>query len=187
MITSSLGQIIYSYVEDHLKTQKGLRPLSIKSYRDTLRLFLVFAARDAGRRIARLTLADLTFERVVNFLRYLEAERRNQVRTRNQRLAALHSFFEYTASRVPEMMAVAERVAAIPTKRTPLNETRFLDRDELSSLFAGLPATESSARPRSRLAALPLQYRCARTGGCGPQGRQPGTRFARPCSSPRQG
>ena len=145
MTTSSLGQIIYSYVEDHLKTQKGLRALSIKSYRDTLRLFLVFAARDAGRRIARLTLADLTFERVVNFLRYLEAERRNQVRTRNQRLAALHSFFEYSASRVPEMMAVAERVAAIPTKRTPLNETRFLDRDELSSLFAGLPATESSA------------------------------------------
>ena len=145
MTTSSLGQIIYSYIEDHLKTQKGLRPLSIKSYRDTLRLFLVFAARDAGRRIARLTLADLTFERVLNFLGYLEAERRNQVRTRNQRLAALHSFFEYTASRVPEMMAVAERVAAIPSKRTPLNETRFLDRDELSSLFAGLPATESSA------------------------------------------
>jgi site-specific recombinase XerD len=145
MTTASLGQIIYSYVEDHLKTQKGLRPLSTKSYRDALRLFLVFTARDTGRRIARLTLADLTFEHVASFLRYLEAERRNQVRTRNQRLAALHSFFEYAASRVPEMMAVAERVAAIPTKRTPLNETRFLDRDELSALFAGLPAAGSSA------------------------------------------
>lgn len=97
-------------------------------------------------------LTDLTFERVASFLRYLEAERRNQVRTRNQRLAALHSFFEYAASRVPEMMAVAERVAAIPTKRTPLNETRFLDRDELSALFAGLPAAGSSAsRDRAML------------------------------------
>jgi len=146
MTTDSLGQIIYSFVEDHLKTQKGLRALSIKSYRDTLRLFLVFAAHDTRRRIARLTLADLTFERVASFLRYLEVERRNQVRTRNQRLAALHSFFEYAASRVPEIMAVAERVAAIPTKRTPLNETRFLERDELTALFAGLPATGSSAR-----------------------------------------
>jgi site-specific recombinase XerD len=145
MTTGSLGQIIYSYVEDHLKNQKGLRPLSIKSYRDTLRLFLIFAAHNTGRKIARLTLTDLTFERVVGFLRYLEEERRNQVRTRNQRLAALNGFFEYAASRVPEAMAVAERVAAIPTKRSPLNETRFLDRDEVSALFAGLPAAGSSA------------------------------------------
>ena len=55
MTSISLGQIVYSFIEDHLKTQKGLRPLSIKSYRDTLRLFLLFAARDAGRRIARLS------------------------------------------------------------------------------------------------------------------------------------
>lgn len=140
-----LGQIVYSFIEDHLKTQKGLRPLSIKSYRDTLRLFLVFAAHDAGCRIARLSLEHLTFERVIGFLRYLEGERRNQIRTRNQRLAALHSFFEYLASRTPEAMAVAERVAAIPTKRAPLKETRFLDRDEVGALFAKLPKNGSSA------------------------------------------
>ena len=68
MTNTSLGQIIYSFIEDHLKTQKGLRPLSIRSYRDTLRLFLIFAARDAGRRIARLSLADLTFERGLSSL-----------------------------------------------------------------------------------------------------------------------
>jgi site-specific recombinase XerD len=145
MTNSSLGQIIYSFVEDHLRTQKGLRPLSIKSYRDTLRLFLLFAARDARRRIARLRLEDLPFERVTGFLRYLDAERGNQARTRNQRLAALHSFFEYAASRVPEMMAVAERVAAIPTKRSPLNETRFLDREEVSVLFGSLPTMGTNA------------------------------------------
>jgi integrase/recombinase XerD len=145
MTNTSLGQIIYSFIEDHLRTQKGLRPLSIRSYRDTLRLFLIFAGRDARCRIARLTLADLTFERVTNFLRYLETERHNQIRTRNQRLAALHTFFEYLASRIPEMVAVVERVAAIPTKRTPLNETRFLDHDELATLFAALPTKGGNA------------------------------------------
>jgi integrase len=145
MTSIPLGQIVYSFIEDHLKTQKGLRPLSIKSYRDTLRLFLIFAARDTGRRIARLSPEHLTFERMVGFLRHLEGERRNQIRTRNQRLAALHGFFEYLASRVPEMMAVAERDAAIPTKRTPLKETRFLDRDEIGALFAQLPKRGSSA------------------------------------------
>jgi integrase/recombinase XerD len=145
MTSIPLGQIVYSFIEDHLKTHKGLRPLSIKSYRDTLRLFLIFAACDAERRIARLSLEHLTFERVVGFLRHLEGERRNQIRTRNQRLASLHGFFDYLASRVPEMMAVAERVAAIPTKRTPLKETRFLDRDEIGALFAKLPKKGSSA------------------------------------------
>jgi integrase/recombinase XerD len=145
MTSIPLGQIVYSFIEDHLKTHKGLRPLSIKSYRDTLRLFLTFTAGDAGCRIVRLSLEHLTFERVVGFLRHLEGERRNQIRTRNQRLAALHSFFDYLASRAPEMMAVAERVAAIPTKRTPLKETRFLDRDEIGALFAKLPKRGSSA------------------------------------------
>src|SRR5262245_53247121 len=98
MTKISLEQIVYSFVEDNLKTQKGLRPLSVKSYRDTLRLFLIFSAREAGRKIARLSLDDLTFERVSGFLRHLEGERRNQIRTRNQRLAGLHGFFEYVAS-----------------------------------------------------------------------------------------
>jgi integrase/recombinase XerD len=60
MTSIPLGQIVYSFIEDHLKAHKGLRPLSVKSYRDTLRLFLVFAASDAGRRIARLSLEHLT-------------------------------------------------------------------------------------------------------------------------------
>jgi site-specific recombinase XerD len=145
MTSISLGQIVCSFIEDNLKTQKGLRPLSIRSYRDTLRMFLIFAARDAGRRIARLSFADLTFERVAAFLRHLEAERHNQIRTRNQRLAALHTFFEYVASRAPEMIAVAERIAAIPTKRTPLNETRFLERDQVATLFAALPEKSGNA------------------------------------------
>ncbi len=62
MTSVSLGQIVYSFIEDHLKTQKGLSPLSIKSYRDTLRLFLIFTARNAGCRIARLSLEHITFE-----------------------------------------------------------------------------------------------------------------------------
>ncbi len=76
MTSVSLGQIVYSFIEDHLKTQKGLSPLSVKSYRDTLRLFLIFTARNAGCRIARLSLEHITFERVAGFLRHLEGERR---------------------------------------------------------------------------------------------------------------
>ena len=136
-----LGAVLQSFFTDYLVTQKGLRLASIRSYRDTLRLFLAFAAKDADRRLTGLALEDLTFERVLGFLRHLEQDRGNQVATRNQRLAGLHSFFDYVAGRMPEMLRVCERVAAVPSKRTPPPETRYLEREEIRVLFDRLPAT----------------------------------------------
>jgi len=139
MTKQTLGPTLYSFFEDHLKIGKALRPASLKSYRDTLQSFLCFTARDAGRKITRLSLHDLTCERVLRFLKFLEQERHNHIRTRNQRLATVRVFFEYLGGRAPEMLAEAERVATIPTKRVPPTETFFLERDEVDAIFANLP------------------------------------------------
>lgn len=145
MKPQALGPLVQSFFLDGLIAMKGLRPSSVRSYRDGLRLFLNFVADDAHRRITRLTLADLTFDRVLGFVRHLEQVRHNHPRTRNQRVAMLHTFFEYLAGRVPEMLAVAERVAAIPSKRVAPPETRFLERDEIAALFQRLPSSRRNA------------------------------------------
>ena len=93
MEAEPIGPLVHSFFVDHLVTVKGLRPSSVRSYRDTVRLFLQFVAVDGRSKITRLTLADLTLERVVGFLRYLEGVRGNHIRTRNQRLAAVHCLF----------------------------------------------------------------------------------------------
>jgi integrase/recombinase XerD len=136
----TLGAVVHSFFTDHLITVKGLRPASVRSYRDTIRMLLVFTAADKGCRITRLALDDLSFERVIGFLRHLEADRHNHTRTRNQRLAALHSLFDYIATRAPEMPGVCQRVAAIPMKRSAPAQTRFLERDEIELLFRQLPS-----------------------------------------------
>ena len=128
---NALGPIVYAFFERHLKGEKGLSPASVKSYRDALRLLLTFIAAQRHRAITRLAIADLTAERVRQFLGSLETERGNHIRTRNQRLAALHTFFGYLARQVPEMLAEAERVAAIPRKRAPPPGTQFLERTQL--------------------------------------------------------
>jgi len=135
----ALGPVLHSFFASHLITVKGLRPASVRSYRDTVRLFLVFIAADKGCKITRLTLTDLTFDRVVAFLRHLEQDRGNHARTRNQRLAALHCLFDYIAGREPEMLATCQQVAAIPIKRTAPPETQFLERDEIEDLLRRLP------------------------------------------------
>jgi integrase/recombinase XerD len=152
MTTPTLGALIHSFFVDHLQAQKGLRLASVRSYRDAMRLFLYFVAREARCPITRLSTQDLTCERVQQFLQHLEQERHNHIRTRNQRLAALHTFFEYLAQRVPEMLGICEQVTAIPVKRVAPPEMRYLERDEVSAFLRGVPSTgRHAARDRALL------------------------------------
>src|SRR5881396_1620052 len=138
-MTITLSQILHSFFEDNLKLQKGLQPTSIRSYRDTVRLFLCHVAQDQRRRITQIRLQDLTFEQTQRFLQHLEVDRHNHVQTRNQRLCALRTFFDYVAYRVAEMLPTGQQVALIPAKRVHPAETQFMERQELTALFRSLP------------------------------------------------
>ena len=75
----SVGQTIFAFFEDYLKAQKGLRPGSVRSYRDTLKLFLAYVASSRSRPITRLVLPDLSAQRVLDFLNMMEVTRGNRV------------------------------------------------------------------------------------------------------------
>ena len=137
--TPVLGSVLASFFNDHLKLQKGLRPNSITSYADAMRLFLLSAAKSAGKKITQLGLDDLDADAVSSFLNGLENDRNNAVQSRNQRLAVLRVFFEYVGQRFPDRLGQAQKVAFIPRKRTQPPETIFLERDEIDSTLSALP------------------------------------------------
>ena len=155
-MTTPLGPVLFAFFTNHLQMQKGLRPASVHSYRDTMKLFLQFVARELGRPVSRLSLETLEFDRVLAFLQHLEQERHNHIRSRNQRLAALRTFYRFVASRHPQMLLHAERVERIATKRSPLPETHCFDHEQIKTLFAHLPA--SSSRAQRDRALLMLLY-----------------------------
>lgn len=138
--TPLLGAILMSFFNDHLNLQRGLRPNSITSYADAMRLFLQFAARTGEKKITQLGLDDLNADLVSRFLNSLEEIRGNAAQSRNQRLAALRTFFEYVGQRFPERLLQAQQVAAIPRKRAQPPETIFLERDEIEGTLAALPS-----------------------------------------------
>ena len=138
MRTPTLGALLQAYFKDHLKAQKGLRPATIRSYRDAVLLFLFFVARDRGCKLTRVKVPDLTAERVGWLLNALESVRGNHIRSRNQRLVGLRSFFDYIAGRVPETWKEAERVTGIPAKRVAPPRTHYLELDEIEAMFAGM-------------------------------------------------
>lgn len=155
-MNAPLGPILLSFFENHLKVQKGLSLGSIRSYRDTLRLFLQFTAKQRHCHLSRLALPDLTSDGVLEFLAYLEQERNNHRHTRNQRLSALHTFFEYVAGQIPEMLHEAARVRQIPFKRAAPPETFYLERDEVMAVIAAIKG--DSARDQRDRALLLFLY-----------------------------
>jgi integrase/recombinase XerD len=133
---SALAPTLQAFFTDRLITQRQASPRTLAAYRDTLRLLLGFAQQRTGTPPCRLDLADLDAELVAAFLTYLERDRRNGVRTRNARLAAIHSLFRYAALRHPEHAGLIQRVLAIPAKRYDRALVCFLTPTEVDALLA---------------------------------------------------
>ena len=146
---------VHHYFLEYLPRHKGLQPSTIRSYRDSLRLFLVFVAETNRIGVSGLRFEHLDFSVVQTFLNNMEVKRGNAISTRNQRLTALHVFFEYLGRTAPEMLPVCAKVAAIPIKRHQRPEMKFLARDEIEALFACIPAQDRlSLRDRALLMLL---------------------------------
>jgi site-specific recombinase XerD len=108
----------------------------VEAYRDTFRLLLGFIHQRTGKAPSRLGIDDLDATMIGAFLEHLEQDRGNRVRTRNARLAALHSFFRFASFRHPEHAALIQRVLAIPHKRYDRALVTFLTPPEVAALVA---------------------------------------------------
>jgi len=75
-------------------------------------------------------------EVVAEFLDHLEHDRGNSPRTRNARLAAIHSMFRFAALRHPEHAALIARVLAVPAKRFERAIVSYLTAEEVEALLA---------------------------------------------------
>jgi site-specific recombinase XerD len=135
---SALAPVLESFFSERLLTQCRVSSHTVSAYRDTFRLLLLFVSMTTGRMPATLNLEDLDARLIGAFLDHLEHVRGNAVRTRNARLAAIHSFYRYAALRHPEHAAVIGRVLAIPPKRFNRAVVSFLTDDEVKALLAGV-------------------------------------------------
>jgi integrase/recombinase XerD len=132
---SALAPTLEAFLADRLMIQRGASPDTIASYRDTFRLLLRFAADQTAKRPSDLDFSDLDARLIGAFLEHLEVVRHNSVRTRNNRLAAIHSLFGYAALRHPEHAATIQRVLAIPVKLFTRDLVTYLDDAEVDALL----------------------------------------------------
>ncbi|MFN0103021.1 MAG: site-specific integrase [Bryobacteraceae bacterium] len=100
-----------------LREQRNASPQTIAAYRETFRLVLKFGAEHRSKPPEKFTLADMNVDFVLAFLDHLEAHRRNTIRSRSARLAAIRSFLHFAALQEPLAGGSIQRVLAIPLKR----------------------------------------------------------------------
>lgn len=154
---SALAPTLETFFTDRLARQRQASPHTVAAYRDTFRLLIGFAHTRTGKAPYQLDLADLDAPLIGAFLDHLERDRHNSVRTRNARLAAIHSLFGYAALHHPEHAALLARVLAIPSKRHERAIAAYLTPPEIDALLAAPDPTSRLGRRDHALLLLALQ------------------------------
>jgi len=132
----TFSTLLEAFFTDRLVRQRQASPHTLASYRDTFCILLAFAQQKLRKAPSEVSLPDLDTAFLGAFLDYLEHERDNSARSRNVRLAAIHSFFRYVALHTPEHSALAQRVLAMPSKRYVRRPIAFLSSAEVAALLA---------------------------------------------------
>ena len=129
-------QLVQDFFLRRLVDQRGASARTVESYRDAFELLFGFLEQRTGTPPSALCLADLDAPAVLDFLDYLETGRGNSARTRNARLAAIHSFMRYAAIRDPASLPITGRVLAIPAKRFDRPVLGYLTREQVAVILA---------------------------------------------------
>jgi site-specific recombinase XerD len=131
-----LATLLQAFFTERLQRQRRASDDTVAAYRDAFRLLLGFAQQRLGTAPSALVISDIDEKLVTAFLDHLEGARRNSVRTRNARLAAIRSFFRFVALREPAVSATCHRILSIPTRKGDRRLITALTRAESEALIA---------------------------------------------------
>lgn len=157
MKSDDFPALLEAFFTERLMRQRQASPHTIASYRDTFSLFLSFVRQRLKKSPTTLTLQDIDAPLVCVFLDHIEKERKNTARSRNLRLAAIHSFFRFAVFYQPQHSASIQRILAIPSKRFSRKPIEFLTASEIDALLASPDQTTWIGRRDRTLLLLALQ------------------------------
>jgi site-specific recombinase XerD len=126
-----LPHLVESFFRDRLQRAQGASPHTVRAYRDTLRLLLLYLADTKGCTVADLQPDDLHVGAIADFLAHLESQRGNAVGTRNCRLAAIRSFFRHLLRQDVSHAEQYHRVLSLPTKKAKAPLATYLEPEDV--------------------------------------------------------
>src|SRR3990167_11535313 len=135
MKTTDFAKYLTEFLSVYLPKQKNVSKNTIYSYRDTFKLLISYCHEIKKIPAEKITLNILSSECLTDFLGWLETDRKCSISTRNQRLAAIHSFFRYMQAEEPEGIFNYQKIAAIPIKKGKKTVVDYLSPEAVKFLL----------------------------------------------------
>lgn len=135
MASADFAKLMTAFLAEYLPLQRNLSGNTIRSYCDTFRLLLIYFRDKRKIPPERLSYETVTHECTGDFLWWLEKERSCGVATRNQRLAAIHSFARYVQIERPIYMLQCQALLNIPFKKKEVRTITYLTVDDMRLLL----------------------------------------------------
>lgn len=144
------------FFESYLPGSRNVSPNTILSYRDTFTKLLVYMRDRCSVTPDKVTFKSLDHDTIESFLAYLENDQNCSLATRNQRLAALKSFFRFVEVERPDLLLQCQSIIAIRNKNAPRPVIEYLNHDEIKLLLEQPDTTLH--KERRDLALIELMY-----------------------------
>ena len=150
-----VSQAPRAFFYEWMVQQRNASVHTVRSYRDTWRLFLRFVADRQQANGSSTRIGRSYGLRGSAFLNHTEQQRGDTIGTRNCRLSALRSFFGFVAGREPTAIALCTEILHIPTKKAPIHAASYLEPEEVKAILAQPdPSTVEGQRDHALLAFL---------------------------------
>jgi integrase/recombinase XerD len=144
--TNDFAKYLTNFLSKYLPGEQNVSSNTVASYRDSFKLFLLFWEKSKGYKTDGIRMEKITKDSVIEFLDWIETERKCSISTRNQRLASLHAFFRYVQKESPENLVEINKILAIPMKKKAKPIIPFLTADELKILLEQPDQTQESGK-----------------------------------------
>lgn len=154
MQTTDFAKYLTKFFSEYLIGERGASTNTIRSYSSTFTHLLTFMDEQEHVRVDALLLDHLTRNVILRFLDWLQTCKQSGNATRNQRLAALHSFFKYMQYEDVKRMARWQEILSIRVKRQERRSVNYLTVDAVKFLLEQIPTDNRTARRNLALIAL---------------------------------
>ena len=135
MKPTDFAKHLTEFLSVYLPSQKNVSKNTIYSYRDTFKLLIRYCQEKESIPAERIIMDILSSKLITSFLEWLETERKCSTSSRNQRLAAIHSFFRYVQSEEPSGMFHFQKIIAIPIKKAKKTVVEHLTPEAMKLLL----------------------------------------------------
>ena len=153
---SDFSYHLTKYLGEYMPFVKNFSVNTIRSYRDTFKLLLLYFNEELNIPTHKIQIKDVSSATVKGFLEWLREKRSSSVCSTNIRLAAIHAFFKYLQNREPQYIFQCQQIMAVEAARAKKPTIDYLSVEDMRLMLSQID--ESTSKGKRHATLLHLLY-----------------------------